>query len=314
MKKATAILCMVGLSMLVTTAASAGTFHWKDNASSTDWTDGKNYEEGTAPSANDTVVVGNATVYLSDSDMDSFNLASSLAVVQPTNANSKIVFTVSDASTTLTFGAAIRNYNGSTLSYRRGTIIKKGAGTVELTSKASSFAYMIDLVVEEGILSVSTAGTGTNTWFGDLSVSNNASFYTRTTGRTIVNRVYGEGTITNRTNYALNVRGGTAADPVVLTPWLSKVAYYSFGVVNIWRTDNCSSSFTVYSDVTPGVTGFYSIGQKNQPSSIGMGSALETAESGGTFLYLGDGNETGTDKNVIVENANHGPTEFDAGA
>lgn len=314
MKKATAILCMVGLSMLVTTAASAGTFHWKDNASSTDWTDGKNYEEGTAPSANDTVVVGNATVYLSDSDMDSFNLASSLAVVQPTNANSKIVFTVSDASTTLTFGAAIRNYNGSTLSYRRGTIIKKGAGAVELTSKASSSAYMIDLVVEEGILSVSTAGTGTNTWFGDLSVSNNASFYTRTTGRTIVNRVYGEGTITNRTNYALNVRGGTAADPVVLTPWLSKVAYYSFGRVNIWRTDNCSSSFTVYSDVTPGVTGFYSIGQKNQPSSIGMGSALETAENGGTFLYLGDGNETGTDKNVIVENANHGPTEFDAGA
>ena len=314
MNKTKAMLCMVGLSMLLATTASAGTFHWKDNASSTDWTDGNNYEEGTAPSASDTVVVGNATVYLSDSDMDSFNLAASLAVIQPTNANSKIVFTVSDASKTLTFGAAIRKQDSSTLANRSGTVVKKGAGTVELTNNTSTSAYMIDLVVEEGILSVSTAGKGTNTWFGDLSVSNNASFYTRTTGRTVVNRVYGEGTITNRSNYAINVRGGTAADPVVLTPWLSKVAYYSFGRVNIWRTDNRSSSFTVYSDSTPGVTGFYSIGQKGQPSSIGIGSAIETAEGGGTFLYLGDGNETGTDKDVIVENANHGPTEFDAGA
>ena len=314
MKKAMTMLCVVGLSMLLATAASEGTFHWKDNASSADWTDGKNYEEGTAPSAGDTVVVGNATVYLSDSDMDSFNLASSLAAIQPTNANSKIVFMVSGVSTTLEFGAAIRKQDSSTLSYRCGTVIKKGAGTLELTCNTSASAYMVDLVAEEGVLSVAKAGTGSNSWFGDLSVSNNASFYTRTTGRTIVNRVYGEGTVTNRTDYALNVRGGTVDDPVVLTPWLSKVSYYSYGRVNIWRTDNRNSSCTVYSDSSPGMTGFYSIGQQGQPSSTGVSSAIETAESGGTLLYLGDGNETGTDKNIIVKNASHGATQFDAGA
>jgi len=112
MKIAMTMLCMVVLSMLFATTASAGTFHWKDNASSTDWTDGNNYVEGRTLSANDIVEIGNATVYLSDSDMDSFRFASSLDRIAPANSNSKVVFTINGTAEPLVFGAGIsRSHN-----------------------------------------------------------------------------------------------------------------------------------------------------------------------------------------------------------
>ena len=80
---------LLACATLFAVTASAATFHWKDNAQSTDWTDGNNYEEGSAPSAGDTVEVGDTTVKISDSDADSFSLASSLAQIKPTHKDAK---------------------------------------------------------------------------------------------------------------------------------------------------------------------------------------------------------------------------------
>ena len=130
--------CLSLHRMLVTMAAAlcamsanAATFHWKDDVQSTDWTDGNNYVEGTKPSANDIVEIGNTTVYLSDSDMDSFNLASSLNRIAPSNNNSKIVFTINGTAEPLEFGAGISR----TADYhsKEGTIEKRGDGTLKLT-------------------------------------------------------------------------------------------------------------------------------------------------------------------------------------
>ena len=53
---------------------------------------------------------------------------------------------------------------------------------------------------------------------------------------------------------------------------------------------------------------------KNSPSSIGTCPLIRTAEGGGILRYIGDGNETGSDKGVSVWNAKDYPTTFDAGA
>ena len=313
-----ATLCMMASSMLLA-AANAATFHWKDDAQSTSWTNKANYVENVVPSAGDIVEVGNTTVYLSDSDMDSFNLASSLGRVRPTNANARIEFTISGTDEPLSFGASIRYHNGS-YTDKRGKIVKKGPGRLELTSRDGGYAYATDMEVVEGILSIKTsAATSGNSWFGDVAISNDASFVTRTSGRTWVQRLYGEGTVTNTSSYQINVSGGNYANPMVLTPWMSKVGYYSCGRVMIWRTDNRIADFTIYSqsaNVTDGsgTTGFYSIGMNGKPSSVGTYSKISTAENGGTFLYLGDGNETGTDKHIEVGYPAQSWTAFDAGA
>ena len=313
-----ATLCMMASSMLLA-AANAATFHWKDDAQSTSWTNKANYVENVVPSAGDIVEVGSTTVYLSDSDMDSFNLASSLGRVRPTNANARIEFTINGTDAPLSFGASIRYHNGS-YTDKRGKIVKKGLGRLELTSRDGGYAYSTDMEVVEGILSIKTsAATSGNSWFGDVAISNDASFVTRTSGRTWVQRLYGEGTVTNTSSYQINVSGGNYANPMVLTPWMSKVGYYSCGRVMIWRTDNRIADFTIYSqsaNVTDGsgTTGFYSIGMNGKPSSVGTYSKISTAENGGTFLYLGDGNETGTDKHIEVGYPAQSWTAFDAGA
>ena len=319
-RRAIPALLAVATGAFLIGSASAATVYWKDNAQSDDWTDGENYVGGTAPSANDTVVVGNATVRLSNADSASFSLASSLARIQPTNANAKIEFTIDGADATSSFGASIR-YHETSDSDRRGTIVKKGAGRLELTCDDSTVAYATDMVVEQGVLSVANSGiSGQNAFFGVVAVSNNASFFTRTTGRTWLARITGDGTVTNSSaGSQISIWGGSYADPVELTTWMSKLGYYSPGRVMIRRTDNTFGNFYVFSDSANdpngrGVTGFYKIGKKDNPSSVGTGDSLRTGERGGTFLYLGDGNETETDKKIVAYYASQGATIFDAGA
>ncbi len=316
------IILSIGAALFAVTA-SAETRVWKTTGrvNDWDWTEDGNFEGGVAPVAGDTVEVGNITVKLSDSDMDSFNLASSLERIRPMHADARIEFTINGTGAPLSFGASIRYHNNSYSDInRRGRIVKKGAGLLELTSRANAYAYATDMEVIEGTLSAkSSAATSGNSWYGNVAVSNGASFFTRTAGRTWIQRLYGDGTVTNSGATQINVSGGTSANPVELTPWMSKLGYYSCGRVMIRRTDNTFGSFAVYSG-TPnptdgsGTTGFYAIGKKGQRSSIGTAETIGTAENGGTLLYLGDGNETETDKNFSQSYATWGPATFDAGA
>ena len=308
-------LSLVATLVVFALGAGADTFTWSGGAGNDDWTDPDNYEEGAAPKSGDTVVVGDATVRLSDSDMASLNLASSLAAIQTTNRNSTVEFTIAGSSP-ISFHAQIR-WSLATVRERRGKIVKKGAGTLLLADNTHSYGYAIDIEVAAGMLSVEGAGKSTNSYYGDITVAKDAIFYTRGSGRTCVYKVSGEGTVTNRTNYAINVMAGTDDEPATFEPYAVGCAYYSSGKINILRTDNrfaANNGFTVINANNGGYTAFYSIGMKNQASSIGLASPIRTAEGGGTLRYLGDGNETGCDKNFAVWNANSYPTTFDAGA
>ena len=301
--------------------AIAGTIcYWRDDAPTYDWSDGANYVGGTAPSAGDTVVVGNATVQLSNADMASFSLASSLERIQPTNENAKIVFAIDGDDAECSFFASIRYHDTSDM-VRMGTIVKRGSGSLDLKNTAANNSYLTDIVVEEGSLSIAESSMpGVNGFYGDVAVSNGATFVSRTSGRAWVGRLSGEGTVSKvEAGDQICVRGGSFDTPVELTPWMSGLVYYSSGRVMIRRTDNTMGQFFVFCDSANakdgrGVTGFYKIGKKNEASSVGTSDALRTAERGGTFLYLGDGNETETDKKVVAHCAGQGPTELDAGA
>ena len=296
-----------------TSVLTADVHTWKPDHPDDDWTNPDNYVEGIAPEAGDKVELGDVMVTLSDADPDSFNLASSLKWICPTNDNVRIVFNAGDG-VELGFAAPIYCSDSKTC----GTIVKKGSGTVKFTDTSRQNSYRTDMVVEEGTLSVEEACTGATAWFAEVAVSNNAVFIPRVHGRTMMSRLYGDGAVTNRSTHAIMVTGGTYEDPCIMKARVQRCGYYSCGRVMIWRTDNEIDNFTVYSSSPQaedgsGVTGFYSIGQKYNKSSIG-GSNMSTAENGGTFLYLGDGNETGTDKNITAQCAKQGPTVFDAGA
>ncbi len=135
------MLCMVGLSMLFTTAASAETRVWKTTGrvNDWDWTEKDNFEGGVAPVAGDTVEVGNITVKLSDSDTDSFNLASSLAQIKPTHLDANIEITIDDTSDTVwVLETKICNENYPNVGREKGTVHKKGAGKLKLNNTTAT--------------------------------------------------------------------------------------------------------------------------------------------------------------------------------
>ena len=304
------LTALFALSALFSVAASAATFHWKDNAQSTDWTDGNNYEEGSAPSAGDIVAVGNTTVYLSDSDMDSFNLASSLNRIQPTNANSKVVFMINGTDEPVVFGAGI-SWNAAYQS-KIGIIEKDGPGTLSLTKNSGSYYdfQVAEFNVRKGMVDFSSRRT--QEYFIVVRIDEGASLKIPST-TTWINQLTGEGTLSAGGDYALRILGGTAEEPTVVEPLLKNVNYNCPGYTRILRTDNTMAAFNVYL----GVTEIVDIGSKNQPSPTGWnGSIYYSADSvGGTIRYIGE-SDTQTDKAVYIANnasGAHGKGVFDAG-
>ena len=182
----------ISISMLFATAFSAiaATNTWKSapGIDYSQWKNPNNYEEGTIPKANDTVILpaNGATVYLSDSNLESFELASSLAHIRPAHtfaATGKVVITISDTSAVRKFNSPI-TFHLTQDSALQPIIVKKGAGTLELANASKNRAYHADIFVDEGTLMLPQSGSDLNISLGDISVSNNATLFTATCGFT----------------------------------------------------------------------------------------------------------------------------------
>ena len=294
---------------MMAAAANAATFHWKDDAQSTSWTNKANYVENAAPSAGDIVEIGNTTVYLSDSDMDSFNLASSLGRVRPTNANARIEFTINGTAEPLVFGAGISR----TAEYhsKEGVFEKWGAGTLKLT-KQSGGNYDFDVAefhVVEGMVDLSTRTA--QEYFEIVRIDKDASFK-MPSATTWMHDLLGEGEVSASTDYALRILGGTADEPTVIGPRLTKVNYNCPGYTRILRTDNVQPGFNLYG----GITEIIDIGARNAPSPTGWNTALGYSSDGiATIRYIGETNIV-TAKDVFIRDDSSGAFArgiFDAG-
>ena len=280
---------------LCTMTANAATFHWKDDAQSTDWTDGNNYAEGTAPSANDIVEIGNTTVYLSDSDMDSFNLASSLNRIAPSNNNSKVVITINGTDEPLVFGAGISR----TAEYhsKEGTIEKWGLGTLKLTKNTGGYYdfSVAEFHVVEGMVDFSSRTA--QEYFIIVRIDEGATFK-MPKSITWMNDLMGEGTLSCPADYQLRVNGGTEESPTVVEPVLTNAHYCCPGYTRILRRNNGVPIFSVYW----GVTEIIDIGARNQPSPTGKNTSLNYDGAGiGAFRYIGEV-DTVTDKHLFIAN------------
>ena len=292
-------------------SANAATFHWKDDAQSTDWTDGNNYVEGTKPSANDIVEIGNTTVYLSDSDMDSFGLASSLDRIAPSNNNSKVVFTINGTAEPLVFGAGISKTASS--SFKEGTVEKYGEGTLKLTKNSGGYYdfYVAEFHVVQGMVDFSARNA--QEYFGVVRIDGGASLKIPSASpSTWASDLLGEGTLLAASNYALRIMGGTEDEPTVVGPCLNNVAYNCSGYTRILRTDNVQPDFNVYG----GVTEIIDIGARSQPSPTGRNTYIGFDGAGvGTIRYIGETN-IDTAKDVLILNYSssaHAKGMFDAG-
>ena len=309
------------ISILLPFAAAFGavavTNTWKSapGIDYSQWKNPDNFEEGTAPKENDTVILpaNGAAVYLSDSDLESFELASSLAHIRPAHTfavTGKVVITVSDPSAVRKFNSPI-TFHLTQDSSLQPIIVKKGAGILELANASESRAYHADIFVDEGTLMLPQSGSGLNISLGDISVSNNATLFAATCGFTTCAKLFCDGLITNASSSSVyfrpNGNGGIVTERGCLAP---NIRWYAGGRIDILSGANTMSAYiTAYEG---GMTGLKKIGKSGEVSSSGTCNSLRVAERGGGFVYLGEGEET--DKSFYAQNPAQGPFVFDAGA
>ena len=308
---------LISLFLATAFGAVAATNTWKSTPGIdySQWKNPDNYEEGTAPKENDTVILpaNGATVYLSDSDLESFELASSLAHIRPAHtfaATGKVVITVSDPSAVRKFNSPI-TFHLTQDSSLQPIIVKKGAGILELANASESRAYHADIFVDEGTLMLPQSGSGLNISLGDISVSNNATLFAATCGFTTCAKLFCDGLITHASSSSVyfrpNGNGGIVTERGCLAP---NIRWYAGGRIDILSGANTMSAYiTAYEG---GMTGLKKIGKSGEVSSSGTCNSLRVAERGGGFVYLGEGEET--DKSFYAQNPAQGPFVFDAGA
>lgn len=307
--------CKLALSLAVACIASnmfAGTYTWVDG--STNWESEDSYSETGKPGQGDTVKIPkNATATVDD---DSVAFVGALARVQMVDISSVLIFNVttnSDVGCEITSGS----YNT-----HAGTVYKRGAGDLTLSAEGD-FVYYTDWVVEEGgalKFKQDGANSGTQTYYGSVTVNENAVLYTKYHGRTRVRALYGSGMVTNvatsGTEY-LDIYGWETTEPNVFSGVIGGgIKVYSRGNYHLTGTNNtylgeCSVYHYNVAN-TLGIMGLKKLGMKGEPSSSGVGGTIFTREYAGKILYLGEG-ET-TDKDFQFGVSTYRPNEFDAGA
>ena len=334
------IACAIGV-LVFAPAAFADQVVWKSTGrvNDWDWSEGGNFEGGSAPKAGDTVVLPKSTdIFVQDAD--SMALVSSLEQVMPTDARSRIVFVVPEDMTWTVEKCAIcsaAKHEDSKTDV--GKIVKRGTGKLvlaradgypEINSRAPSYtdrqAYKTGLVVEEGELKLPTTQEtgGYSHNFGPIAVSNGAVLCT-VTGKgnyTVPTSIWGEGVITNSDSSTRNFRvNGTSADYSLFSGQLAgNVNYMSWGRVDLTGTNNVNCgvlSYGVkidlenYSNVWTG-TGIRKIGRLSESATMPKSKKFETSTNGGRYIFIGDESET-TDRPFYMGNPKDGPSVFDAG-
>ena len=347
--------CAIGAVAFVS-AAIADQVVWKSTGrvNDWDWSEGGNFEGGNAPTAGDVVVVPAASdVYVKDAT--SFALASSLKGIQVTDSASRVLFVINEGDEGMDgaeFLAPICSNVASPRNsdYKKGVIVKRGSGVlwlacqldtsgatddeIKIKREQNRYTYYTDLIIEEGAVKTprDQESGGYSHYFGHVSISNSAAFFTMSskTDYTLVRALWGTGTVTNDGGSVRHFRvNGDSMDDAcefggVLSGWINYVAY---GRVMITGTNNCHKGiFSSYYHTTKNtgewskshlgdrlsVTGIKVIGNVGEASSTGPTDTIQFSENGGGFLYLGEGEVT--DKGIYYAYPRQGLGYFNGGA
>lgn len=286
---------LIGLSLM------AGTVTWRKNQVSSNWTAGENFEEGTAPSAGDTVLIPDeCAVTLSDSDEQSWSLASSLTMVS-LGARSRLVVTVDGEEATLACGIA----HSANLWRPNATLEKAGSGMLNLTRNSGDSDYAVNISVAAGDLKMTRSRT--TQCCGVLNVETGARFHCPASQFWLLRLTGGGEVVNDNGNYRFLPTATAGGSNLVEARMGSGIIYYSSGSNRIERTDNANPQFYLHGD---GRTELVQLGLQGSASSAGTGNLM--FEGPGCIRYIGTADET-TDKNVYMVNPTGGLDSFDAG-
>ena len=253
------------------------------------WADEGNWVDGKVPVAGDTVQVVGETDKITVGD-DDIELASSLAKIQLDGASSELVIDVTEDAN---LGCMVQG---------AGTIVKKGSGSVILTSEVSDSGYNTTngMRIEEGLLSLPQTTeqllprghfTLTHVYVGE-----NGILGLHAAPQKISNNIFqsleGYGVVTCLTQaagpYQLRIDGreGRTFHGKIT----GNVRMYSKGIFNLVGEESDFKGSTILNN--KGVCGVYRFGNNGQASSIGKTLDITSREHGGEFIYLGKGETT----------------------
>jgi len=269
-----------------------------------DWQDGSFYG-GTAPSANDTVILpANMNALVDDA---SIAFVGSLTRIKPMHATTSIltVNIANDQDFACSVYYAKRTGNGDVDA--RGQIIKTGAGQLTLKGTAeSASSYWTNFDIQQGAVKLycdAAAATGyhhgrINVGAGGLLVlgANEANV-------TVVNDMLaltGAGVVSNGIGKASQCRlmpwFGLNTPQVFSGKIVGAIHWYANGYELLTGTESTfTGSFRPYynrSGLTSGITGVMKFGNPGEPSSIGTAGSVTLGEVGARVLYLGTGETT----------------------
>ena len=299
---------------LISVVATAANYTW--NGSSANWESADAYDNGGAkPSASDTVTISaNKTATIDD---DSAAFVSSLGRVYLADTSSRLIFNL---TTNAEFRCEI--LGNTTIDKLRGKAIQRGDGEVTLAAEGD-FVYYTDWEVESGKIlkfKQNGANTGTQTYYGRVTVHEGATLFTKYHGRTRVRELLGVGVVTNIATSGseyLDIYGMETTTPSVFPGLIcGRIKVYSRGNFQLTGTNNTflgeCSVYNYNNARTLGIMGLKKIGNQGEASSSGSGDTIFTREYAGCIHYLGEG-ET-TDKEFQFGVSTYRPNEFDAGA
>ena len=344
---------VVGVTFLLfAVGASAAEFRIGEGVSGIfDWTDGRNYDGGVAPtqkelSATDrdsVIVPENVTVVISNEMPNaSIALINSLARIRPEGYQTKIVFAVEE-NKTLTLDCAV-NYEGEN-SMCKGTLIKEGAGNLCLTAKPNRYtfssgkifgAFYVHMTVTDGLLKFSqdTEKPGSYVAFGRLIVNAPGVLLLPSPPNSVASSsvnalsLTGDGTIRSEsTSYRylyLEAGDGSAASPLEFSGRAEKanLCFRAKAYYNLTGTNSTGSGTLVVlgnHTVEGGRIGIRKFGKKGEPSSVGTqpGNIVLDSEDGFWLTSLRQAGDPIDECDKIVQIASgsgQGITVFDGGA
>ena len=314
------LLCKRVVMLAVAICAfSAVAAEFTIKAGSPDWSLPSSYNEGSAPSAGDTVTIpNNASVTVSDTNLASYETFANLALVKMGGKDSELIVDVQSTDVVRTNACCVY-YNTSRADY--GKLVKTGPGTAAFTYVVNGFVLYLPLDIRQGTLELPQeyAG-GQHCYVGSVHVAEGAVLVTaKPVGdvsslsrgtTTIKGELTGAGLITNRIADAFQrmiVSGGGRFDGVIAVGRLTADGGKTFEVT-------CDHNMQGESGVTGGaVFGASDFGLTTDPCSpLGIGSSEMTFFGSGAFRYIG-GVPSTTDRNFQTRDASDGIMWIDAG-
>ena len=256
--------------------------------------------ENRAPNPGDMVMIPagvTATVSVvsteaANTEGSSFDVFSKLSRVYTGDAASAIVLDIAEDASVTNYCWIVGKTGG------KGTIIKRGLGMIELGASDYTYAYNLDIHVEEGTLALpQELQSGVHCYVQRVTVDEGATLITAedagrktglSDGPTFVYELWGGGTISNRYGSArFTFRNSKPPRTCEFSGMFRSGVRLNIGeAVNLMLTGTNS---TVTPEINAGaVVGFKKIGMQGQRSSMGS-SGVTFRGTAGTILYLGEG-------------------------